>query len=33
LQWQAPVLMKLQTLMDINGLPWPLDEAGKPIMG
>ena len=31
-QWQAPVLMKLEKPIDTAGNPWPLDEAGKPIL-
>ena len=31
-QWQAPVLMKLETPVDVNGNPWPLDAQGKPII-
>jgi len=29
--WQEAVLMKLDVPLKVDGTPWPLDEAGKPI--
>ena len=31
-QWQQPVLMKLEVPVDVDGNPWPLDAEGKPIV-
>merc|ERR1712032_1360764 len=30
--WSVPKLEKLEVPVDVNGNPWPLDEAGKPIL-
>lgn len=30
--WQEAVLMKLDVPLKTDGTPWPLDEAGKPIL-
>jgi hypothetical protein len=32
LQWSTPTLQKLDVPLDMQGKPWPLDEAGKPIL-
>lgn len=30
--WSTPTLQKLDVPLDMQGKPWPLDEAGKPIL-
>jgi hypothetical protein len=30
--WSTPQLRKLDTPIDVNGNPWPLDAQGNPII-
>lgn len=32
LQWSTATLQKLDVPVDMQGKPWPLDAAGKPIL-
>jgi len=31
-EWSKPQLVKLETPVDVDGNPWPLDNEGKPIL-